>query len=333
MSKADKKPKLDVSARLLNLTCALLSSPHGFTKTELLSTVEGYRENYPPADEKAEEAQNKLFERDKAILRDMGVNIETRNPLGESANNQQARYVIPADVFVWPEAVELSPRQLNLLNLAAEVWSKASLSADANKGLVRLQALGAAPQDSDMIGFAPRIQTLEPSFRALTEAMDERRVVTFLYRKPGTDQPELRRVQPWSLQNIDGQWLLVSYDEDRQAQRNFLLKRIVSKVKKIDYVFEPVEADWLDEAIEELNALTKKQKAVFRVKPDSQAWFHFECDSNPASDPGEVTKHYMDLHLLADELREFIFDVTVISPETLKDAVRAGLEKVASTHA
>lgn len=333
MSKADKKPKLEVSARLLNLTCALLSSPHGFTKTELLSTVEGYRENYPPADAKAEEAQNKLFERDKSILREMGVTIETRNPLGESTNNQAARYVIPSDSFVWPEAIELSSRQLNLLNLAAEVWSKASLSAEASKGLVRLQALGAAPQDSDIIGFAPRIQTLEPSFRALTEAMDERRVVTFFYRKPGTQEAELRTVQPWSLQNIDGQWLLVSFDEDREAPRNFLLKRITSKVKKTDFIFEQVQEEWLQDALDDLNALTKKQQAVFRVKRDSQAWFHFECDLAAGNHPEEVTKHYMDLHLLADELREFIFDVTVVSPDALKDAVRSGLEKVASAHA
>ena len=333
MSKAEKKPKVDVSARLLNLTCALLSSPHGFTKAELLSTVEGYRENYPPKDKKAEEAQNKLFERDKSILREMGVTIETRNPLGESTNNQAARYVIPSDTFVWPEAVELSSRQLNLLNLAAEVWSKASLSADASKGLVRLQALGAAPQDSDIIGFAPRIQTLEPSFEALAEAMDERRVVTFWYRKPGSDTPELRTVQPWSLQNIDGQWLLVTFDEDREAQRNFLLKRITSKVKKTEFVFEQVEPEWLEEALDELNALTRKQQAVFKVKRDSQAWFHFECDLATGPNPDEVTKHYMDLHLLADELREFIFDVTVISPDSLKDAVRSGLERVASAHA
>jgi predicted DNA-binding transcriptional regulator YafY len=41
----------------------------------------------------------------------------------------------------------------------------------------------------------------------------------------------------------------------------------------------------------------------------------------------------MDLHLLAEELRELGPDVEIVEPKALQDAIRLGLEKVASDHA
>jgi predicted DNA-binding transcriptional regulator YafY len=41
----------------------------------------------------------------------------------------------------------------------------------------------------------------------------------------------------------------------------------------------------------------------------------------------------MDLHLLAEELRELGPDIEILEPEELRDVIRQGLEKVASDHA
>ena len=41
----------------------------------------------------------------------------------------------------------------------------------------------------------------------------------------------------------------------------------------------------------------------------------------------------MDVHLLAEELMEFVDHVEVVSPQELQDVLRSKLEAVRSTHA
>jgi predicted DNA-binding transcriptional regulator YafY len=41
----------------------------------------------------------------------------------------------------------------------------------------------------------------------------------------------------------------------------------------------------------------------------------------------------MDLHLLAEELRDFALDIKVIQPKELDEAIKSGFAKVASDHA
>ena len=41
----------------------------------------------------------------------------------------------------------------------------------------------------------------------------------------------------------------------------------------------------------------------------------------------------MDLHLLAEELRDFALDLKVVRPKQLEEAIRAGFEKVVNDHA
>ncbi len=335
MSQATWQPtKSDKSERLLHLTCALLVSPFGLTKDELFSAVKGYRDSIEKGT--ARSTVERMFERDKDELRDTGVLIQTFNPPLDSGNNQESRYRIPADAMTWPRPVSLSSRQLQLLHLAAQVWAQASLSTDANRAINRLRALGVAGQDNDIIGIAPRLKTHEPSFWKLNQAIEEARGVEFAYRKPGQSDFERRRVVPWSLQNIDGQWLLISFDLDRGEQRIFLLKRIVSRVTLAADEYEPVEPETLKVILDDLAQFTANQVAILEVKPDTEAWFHY-ADSN-----GHRTSHlqgnrvelqYQDLHLLADDLREYGNDVRVIEPAELAEAVRSGFQKVAADHA
>jgi proteasome accessory factor B len=126
-----------------------------------------------------------MFERDKDDLRQTGIRVATHIPAHEMENNTETRYFIAEETFVWPKQVELSQRQLQLLQLAAQAWAQASLSSDANRALNRLRALGLPTDTSGLVGLAPRIRTHEPSFWPLNEAIELGRMVTFAYRKPG----------------------------------------------------------------------------------------------------------------------------------------------------
>jgi proteasome accessory factor B len=332
-----KPAKTDKSERLFQLTCVLLYSERGLTKRELFHSVDSYRTDLQTSNED-DFALNKKFERDKSDLRDMGIQVSNPDP---KSDPDDMRYTIAADTFTWPEDIQFNAQQLQLLNLAAQVWAQASLSSDANRGLVRLRGLGIEPAAVDLIGFAPRLRTHEPSFLPLSQAIEERIEVSFDYRKPNGETAK-RHIQPWLLRNIDGQWLLVSWDKDQKAVRNFLLKRIVSKVvfrtefineKESEIIhFSASDQALVAEAIRDLEEHSARQVATLRVKKDSQAWFHFHLEDQ-ASETADVSLSYMDIHLLAEELSEYATDIKVLGPSELDKVIRARFEAVANAHA
>lgn len=332
-----KPAKTDKSERLFQVTCVLLYSERGLTKRELFHAVDSYRADLVKTSED-DFALNKKFERDKSELREMGIQVSNPDP---KSDPDEMRYSISADTFTWPDDVRFDSQQLQLLNLAAQVWAQASLSSEANRGLVRLRGLGIEPAASDLIGFAPRLRTHEPSFLPLSQAVEERIEVSFDYRKPDGEVSR-RQVQPWLLRNIDGQWLLVCWDKDQKAARNFLLKRIVSKVtqrleqvteKEAELVtFSAPDQARVEAALQDLEAHTQNQVATLRVKRDGQAWFHFHLEDQ-TGDTADVSIAYMDVHLLAEELSEYALDIRVLEPQELAKVIRSRFEAVASAHA
>jgi predicted DNA-binding transcriptional regulator YafY len=63
-------------------------------------------------------------------------------------------------------------------------------------------------------------------FNVLAKAAAERQQLELTYRKPGQQQTEQRRVDPYHLANINGEWFLFAFDHLRQAIRTFVPGRI-----------------------------------------------------------------------------------------------------------
>lgn len=326
--------KYDAAGRWFSIVAALLlAGNHGLTKGDLYRVVESYAEQLRNDDD--DSALERKFDRDKADLRENGFNLQIRKV------DDDERYFIPQSNFAFPELTELSPRQVQLLNLASEIWTQGALSSDAGRAAIRLRGLGLSTSSDSLLAVAPRIQVHEPSFIALSDALTEQAQVEFDYRKPGATQIEHRRVTPWALVNVESQWLMQCWDHDREEPRNFLLKRIVSKVKILK---DPIEAKKplqgraatdaeLSAARAELDQLTAGQVAEFAVRNGSEAWFHFVEGSSDSSDWVTHRMNFMDVHLLAEELRSYGADIRISSPAALVDAVNGGLSKVIAAHA
>jgi proteasome accessory factor B len=122
----------------------------------------------------------------------------------------------------------------------------------------------------------------------------------------------------------------MGWDFDREEPRNFLLKRIVSKVKIGTDEYEKPDPALLKQALTDLEQLVERQVARLRIKQNSEAWIRF---GSPNAVSDEVEIHYQDLHLLAEELREYGRDIQVLSPQELAREIRRGFEQVASDHA
>jgi proteasome accessory factor B len=319
--------KIDLSERLFNLTCALLVSNQGLTKAEIFATVQGYKERYVQGGDN--DSLSRLFERDKVLLSKVGVAWRSFIPPEDMDDNQEYRYLIANEDFVWPAGTTLSAKQVALMNLAAQVWAKASLSRDANNAIMRIRAMGEPADATSLIGIAPRIRTHELSFLPLSTAIETSSRVSFDYRKPDQANPEVRNVEPWIIQNISGQWLLLGFDLDREEPRNFLLRRICSEVDIQDFTFEPPSKAEVNAAIAELDRHRSSSKATIRVPAKSAAWFHF--DLKPDQDYLEVS--FMDIHLLAEELMEFVDHIEIVSPLELAEVLKANLQSVRVSHA
>jgi proteasome accessory factor B len=319
--------RIDLSERLFNLTCALLVAGNGLSKNEIFSTVQGYKEIYVQGDDNS--SLNRMFERDKVLLSKSGILWRSFIPKEAMDDNQEFRYLIANEDFVWPKGVSLSAKQVALMNLAAKVWAKASLSRDANQAIHRIRAMGEPADPSSLIGIAPRIRTHESAFLPLSTAIESFSRVSFEYKRPDQLSPTVRNVEPWSLRQISGQWLLMGFDLDRAEPRNFLLKRITSEIDIRDVTFEAPSKQEIEKALVDLTELTNGQVAELRVEPQSSAWFRFDMNNNQA----ELKINYMDLHLLAEELMEFVDQIEILAPTELADLVRSKLLELEAQHA
>ena len=319
----------DQSERLYSLTLALLQTEVGLTKEEIFYAIRGYRLDVEKAGgiDGNLVSLNRKFDRDKEKLRDMGVVIEPAN--GVNPGDADYRYKISREIFRWPKHVTLTSRQLQLLELAAGAWSQAALSPEATNALTRMRAISDLGESSLNVGITPKINTVEPAFSPIRRAIEDRTVIRFAYRKPDGEEA-IRTVQPWQLVHNNGLWTLLGFDEDRGAARNFLLKRIHSRVSRLEQGFEPVSAIAISTAKRQLAELFESNVAKIVVKPGTTAAMHFEVTGTA---PAAVSVNFYDLQLLAEELMEFGRSVTVVEPKELSDLIQETLQAVIANHA
>ncbi len=208
--------------RLMNLALCLLGTGRALTKRELRTSIEAYIEVG------SEDAFNRMFERDKDDLRELGMVIETVESIDGDIG-----YVARRDRNQLPP-VTLDAEEAAALGLAARVWQQARLAGAASGALQKLRAAGMPLAEEEREAYSalePRVPAGESAFEPLMIACRDRRPVTFDYRKSNAARPEPRQVEPWALECWRGHWYLAGFDRDRGAVRVFRLSRIVGRVR------------------------------------------------------------------------------------------------------
>ena len=210
--------------RLLNLVIALVNTAGRLTKEQIRSTVAGY------ADAPTRDAFERMFERDKDALRELGIPILT---VAGSGHSDDVGYRVDQEAYALP-AVELTAGELGVLSLAGQFWQDKSLRTDAQRALTKLRAVGTAPVGTDLVaGLAPRVRAAGDAFGPLLDAVQARQVVTFTYRAASTGDVLDRTLEPWRLLARGGGWYVVGRDRDRGAPRSFRLSRIEGRVRPV----------------------------------------------------------------------------------------------------
>ncbi|MGH1552001.1 helix-turn-helix transcriptional regulator [Streptomyces sp. L7] len=175
--------------RLMNLALCLLGTRRPLSKRELRESIEAYLEAG------SDDSFNRMFERDKDDLRELGLVIETVENL-----DGEVGYLARRDSNRLPP-ITLDAEEAAALGLAAKVWQQARLAGAASGALQKLRAAG-MPEDLDPYephgALEPRIPVHEASFEPLMLACRDRRPVVFEYRKATAARPETRSIEPWS---------------------------------------------------------------------------------------------------------------------------------------
>ncbi|WP_374122126.1 helix-turn-helix transcriptional regulator [Frankia sp. AiPa1] len=227
--------------RLLNLTMCLMATSRFLTVSQLGELVEGYE---PGVTAEEQDAFRRMFERDKAYLREIGIPLETGR---DSAFTDEVGYRIHRGDYALPE-IALAPDEAAALALAGSLWSVAALAGPAASALRKLAAGGAAVADGEpdrpggaggpgslgaLDGFEPRVDAAEPAFEPCLAAVQSGRAIRFPYRKVGDADIAERHVEPWGVVSWHGRWYLVGHDLHRGAERVFRLSRVAGAVRLV----------------------------------------------------------------------------------------------------
>jgi proteasome accessory factor B len=193
--------------RVLNLLALLLDTRRPLSREEIVREVAGY-----PAEVSA---NRRAFERDKEMLRSMGVPITVESLPGEVT---EVGYRVRPDEYYLPD-LHLTPEETAALRVAVNAISLGSARASGEGALMKLGGL--AGMSEAPIASLP----LVPSLASLFEGFRRRASVTFGYRG------ERRTVEPWGLTSKRGHWYVVGYDRARHAVRAFRADRVGDDVE------------------------------------------------------------------------------------------------------
>lgn len=218
----EKRPTTTASKteRLLNLVIALLYTRQPMSKGRIRTAVPQYADS-------SDEAFDRMFERDKDELRDLGIPLRTE--VIDPFFSDETGYRIDKREYALPE-IAFAPDELAVIGVASRAWSQASLAGPAAQALRKLEAGGLTRDEASVAGIEPLLHTSEPTFDAARDAVLARREVTFPYRRGAAGQVAERQLQPWALTAWHGRWYLTGYDLDRQAPRVFRLDRVQGRL-------------------------------------------------------------------------------------------------------
>ncbi|MCC9196692.1 WYL domain-containing protein [Arthrobacter sp. zg-Y820] len=281
--------------RLLTLVIVLLSTRRGFTKHELFDEIELYGEAPSTA------AREKLFDRDKAFLREQGIPVESYSEETlYDQDNSVRRYRIRADAYRLP-GVRFSPEESAVLALAASMWEQASLGSAAARALRKLQARGVVADGAAASPLQPRIRTNDPNFDTVWKATTTRTPISFGYRpaartgsaggkaKPGRRRSTRRHVQPWGMGSRFGHWYVVGWDLDRGAERFFRLSRMTTPVALEAGSYDVPEDFDIEASLASLDRVFAPVTAVVEAREGAAAELRLRADgpARPESATGD----------------------------------------------
>jgi len=315
--------------RLLQVVLCLGQGRRSVSREQLRRAIPDY--SACPSDE----AFERMFERDKNELRELGIPLETSGEPGDD----EVGYRIDRDAYALPD-LRLTRDEMVAMALAARVWREHGPASAAARALLKLSAEGIDIDPMDLPAIEPRLSGGEAAFGPLTAAVSARQAVEFGYRAARETDTQRRHLQPWGVVSQRGRWYVVGYDLDRAAIRAFRLSRIDGDVVPVGAAaaFDvPSDVD-LRAQVDVMAAAGSDAEAVLLVQPGAGYGLRRRASAPSASvavdgEPWDrVTVAGAGIHPFAEEVASYGPVVVVESPPELRAAVIDRLRAVLVRH-
>jgi proteasome accessory factor B len=308
--------KVAAAERVMDLLLALLNTRTRLTKAQIRRAVRGYH-----GDARAFE---RTFERDKDLLRTMGVPIVVERGL---VHEDDVGYRIDLESLA-ATTTEFTPEEIGVLSLAASVFSDVQWRSVAGRGVTKVRGLGPGVQHVPLpVRLA--LRPPEATFETITEAISRRRAVRFDYA--ALTSPKARRhVQPWRILARNRAWYLIGRDTDRGAPRAFRLSRIDGQVvaEGEEDAFEiPEHVD-----VGELLTRQRAEPVTVTVAIAPGRADLLRARSTPAGTAGErdlATITTTEVLPLLDEIAGYGPDVVLMEPAEFRERLIMGFRAAA----
>ncbi len=309
----------DGVSRILNLLITLADQRRARSTAWIGARVGGYSGGA--------DTVRKQLERDRAVLRDLGVRLEESTALDDEGQTEKLYLLDTASSFLPP--LQFTPGQWEAV-AAAGRWAMEEELAEAVQAAV-VKLTPASPLDAGC-GVAPVVGAVPDStdltdtdVRRLRRALDR-----FYYWPRLTAEGQDRILEPWGVAAVDGRLFLTGFDVDRGAQRTFRLSRIAQLEVLKEFCTTPVPdrpvRTLVTEGLEAASTLVTA-KVLFRTEGalELRARAHGEPG---AHEEGEVlTLGPVDRTWLARTAAAYAPDAVVLDPPDLVADVVARLER------
>lgn len=178
-------------------------------------------------------------------------------------------------------------------------------------------------------------------FDQLARATSNREQLEILYKKPGQDAPDCRRIDPYHLANINGEWFLFAYDHLRKDMRTFAPGRIQS-IRNTGQKFSRAHSFSLDRRLRDSFGVRSGQgnyDVVLRFEK-SVADYVREKKWHPSQELRELGNGDVELRMKLsslDEVQRWILNwggsAKVLRPKELVENVRKAAQSILKSHA
>lgn len=307
--------------RMLNLLFVLLNSRTPLTREQIRERVPGYGDS--------NEAFERMFERDKAALRDLAIPVETK-PV-DMFHDDVLGYRIDRSDWLMPE-ISISAEERTYLALAASAWQNAQLSTAARQAVSSVDAREQGAEISVPVSLAKGRRHITEILAAIANG----KTVVFDY--VGLNQSEVvkRTIDPWRALLHSGHWYLIGFDQDKGEVRTFRTDRIVGDLVETRHdILESMPKDFDLSAITDTWEHSDKDAtiATVLVRPGRAASLRVlatTCEIGDDWDELTIPYHHESqlIGLIASSC-----DVTrVKSPQSLQDSVTRIVSTTLSVH-
>jgi len=296
--------------RLINLAIALIAAKRPLSKEQLQKSIQGYSGN--------QDAKDRMFERDKDLLKSLGINI-TIAPIDPLFDDEVGYRITQSDYSITLD--NLSPKEIGLLTVAAKIWDQTSLEDEAKAIVRRLHSMGVAAEIPE--------SPARPNPNALTEIMSaihSDNCISFSYIDE-EGREESRSFAPYAVSGNQGLWYVHGKDLQNNQIRTFRLDRFSSSIIKLDEKIERPKEFKVPKFSD--------QEVISKIRIRKDSGQSLRLIASEIVDDGEwdiATIKFLSIDILVKEVLWYESDVVVLEPVAARNRVISALDELVAQH-